>query len=335
MSENHIVIHAGMGKTGTSSLQTFLSLNADQTLGNTGYRYCAIMRDGNVLSGRDLKTSALSSRIGYVSSFHDIPGPQELSRAADQLNELFRCGVTPIVSQENWSTIILQLSEANFLRSLGCRAKVIAYVRPQVEWFNSGWWQWWAWMGKFDSPEELIDEWGFKLFHYSEQLQHWKSMEGVDRLDIRLHTKDVIGDFLAHLGVYHAPGEETVVERKNIGLNSLIIRLYRTIPGMRHPLGAELDKMLSELLPQEGKGPWALSPDLISRIQDGAREDNIRLMSLMSEDQRDRMRSDERWWAISAYADKSVDESIDTPLEIHEYQEIIQKLTKAYYFKYF
>ncbi|TPK22360.1 hypothetical protein FJ872_07060 [Mesorhizobium sp. B2-5-9] len=56
----NVVFHIGFGKTGSSSLQAYLSRTAGDRLGDSSFVYCAIDRDGEVLSGEELSRRAAS-----------------------------------------------------------------------------------------------------------------------------------------------------------------------------------------------------------------------------------------------------------------------------------
>ena len=84
------------------------------------------------------------------------------------------------------------------------RARVVAYVRPQIEWFNSAWWQWWTWRDEFDTPADLLRQWrgGWRpgFMRWRTQLAPWLVNPSVDGLTVRLYRRDTLPDFLELLG---------------------------------------------------------------------------------------------------------------------------------------
>ena len=154
--------HIGFSKTGSSSLQGYLSFNPVHETRKTHEKlmYCSFEKGGKIIYGEDLLKSAISTPLKYSSSFSGIAEQLENSKTKLELDKIFEQGVTPIFSQEDWGRTAEHFKHSDFFGQLELDVYVIVYVRPQVDWFNSAWWQWFAWNGDFVTPKDVIDAWG-------------------------------------------------------------------------------------------------------------------------------------------------------------------------------
>lgn len=290
------VIHIGFGKTGTSSLQAFMSSDG---LDGTPYEYCAIDHSGEVLAGERLRHRTSLTPLGYTAST-ERPFAVDNEKVRAGLEVIRRRGKTPVLSQEYWSALGGDFKSRGTLELWGVTTPhIIAYVRPQAEYLNSGWWQWWRWNGAFASPADVLSSWGVHHMLWSKALSHWGN------LTVRLHASDTISDFLSCIG---APAVRHT-ERKNTSMSREMIRLYEAIPGLRTEHGAPLDSVLSPHL-NGGPTPWVISRDMVSQIVSRCRDDNEALKALLTPEQAMAMEGNDRWWAADAYPTET-----DPPLE--------------------
>jgi hypothetical protein len=95
------VVHIGFGKTGTSSLQRYLSSYAANGLHGTELCYAAWCLDGSFIFGDELTRQAAASPHKYVVSADVLPS--SLQGLAEGLARMKDAGRIPILSQENWS----------------------------------------------------------------------------------------------------------------------------------------------------------------------------------------------------------------------------------------
>lgn len=219
--------------------------------------------------------------------------------------------------------------ETRFFDAIDCDAEIVAYVRPQVDWFNAGWWQWWAWEDKFSRPEDVINAWGLHFMKWGARLRQWEGVPRVSKLTVRLHEGDVISDFAELLGI---PGElsPTSDDRKNISLSHMMTKLYWSIPALRSPHGAEVDSILAPILQTGDRAPWIVNEALAETIVLGLAKDNESLLRYLSPEQAATMKADKRWWSSDAYGDRPVSGLSDLELSREECLSILSKVLSAY-----
>lgn len=316
------ILHIGFGKTGTSSIQKHLSAHAADRIPGTNIVYCAWTREGALLCGNAITAAAAREPLGYISSTPIVP--PTLTGLARGIAKIHESGLTPILSQEDWAR-----NGADFIsafESLGLSLQVVAYVRPQIEWFNAGWWQWWAWESGFSQPSEVINAWGTHFLSWAAQLAKWAESDAVEKFDVRLHCDAVVSDFLSLIdGV-----PITEPDRSNSGIDPLLITLYQTFPKLRATHSSEVDIALSSLLSEKRGAPWVVSPDLADRIASSTHDDNIALLQYLSPDQQETMKADARWWNASAYAERFSASHSNEVLSHSDALKLLEAIVPAY-----
>lgn len=295
-----IILHVGAAKCGSSSLQTLLSsrplLSADD--GSAAYEYVCITNDGVLCRREDLQNHArLTPYEAQVSAPVDgawACDPAALKRLSLQFKEVLAEGRTPVVSQEAWFKQAERFHLNNILPQLGLRARVVAFVRPQVSWLNSAWWQWGAW-----SSHEFSDwiEGTKDTIKWTEQIGAWKTVPGVDTVEIHLGNGDVVSSFLRSIGV----SMETP-RRRNASLDQNLLNYLRRRTDLRSVHTPLVDFVLEQQLAGNAKGaPWVMQPEQISDLIAYYRADNRILQSLLSSEAAQAMENDPMWWHPAAY----------------------------------
>lgn len=282
------ILHIGFGKTGTSSIQHYL---CEHDLSGTDIVYCRLNERGELLTGEKLRAAARRSILGYVNSTPSSVSGDPVAA----IKALRQEGKIVLLSQEDWGRTAKPLNYLN-----GVKLKVIAYVRPQVDWFNAGWWQWWRWENEFVSPADVLKVWKPHFLKWAAQLDRWKRSPMVSELTVRLHVQDVVFDFLSVLGCT----DIKPTKRMNQSLSPTILKLYEAVPAIRMGSPAEMDVLLSSLVEDKRKAPWVVDRGLAEQIIDATADDNLALRDYLSFDQKAMMDADQHWWSVEAYADR-------------------------------
>jgi len=320
---SNCIMHIGFGKTGTSSLQAYLTDHPYVSGSQHKYQYAAILRNGEVAQGARLSRMKTDSVVDYVVSVPDLDQVEALS--SFPLKGVLASEVLPIFSQEDWARRGLMFHRGEALSKLGIKAEVIAYVRPQVEWFNSGWWQWWAWEPQFKKPKDVIEMWSLNFCKWYTQLKWWKDNPNVEKLTVRLQAPDIIGDFLGLLGAN--PEVDVAPYRQNTSLTPFEAKILKVLGKQIRQTGAtDVDELIRRILPSTGATPWAVDTDCARQIIEGCRDDNLQLLSLLDEDQQTKMHADQRWWSAEQYESRDVFNLDEQGFTEDELKDVVQKL---------
>lgn len=297
-------IHAGLGKCGSSALQTSLSRNPVIESGNQIFKYIAISEGGNILSGSDLTKHASKLPHGYVSS---INGPKITSLPENALNKLANNldNISPgneslIISEEGWFQHIELFSQVNFFKKINLNSTIIIYIRPPAEWLNSAWWQWGAWTG-LPFPRWLRRN--INNIKWDELVKKWKETANVNKVIIRLLPEEIVTDFCQLLEI---PLLET--SRHNRGIPGSLLRLYQRQSFLRPgPHDSEIDFILARYLKLNNDGtPWILKTNALESIIEKTRKCCENMMQFMDSESSKNMVDDPRWWTATAYTDKKL-----------------------------
>lgn len=221
------------------------------------------------------------------------------------MQSLFSQNIIPLFSQEDWGRRGHEFTQKNFFERVGCKAHVIVYVRPQVSWLNSGWWQWRAWEKESTSIQDHIHtRRGVNCSLWASQIQCWKNNKNISNVTVRLHSNDIISDFLSVLNLSSCFKKR--VENSNISLAPILIKLLIRNRKLRTPHLNEVDSILSRHLSFQGRPPWVIDQDLARHIISETYEDNIKLLNMLDSESVERMKNDPHWWDPTFYQDRKV-----------------------------
>jgi hypothetical protein len=325
-----IYLHIGCGKTGSSSLQSFLSFNPEIQHPETHEKllYCCILKDGSILFGDELKRRAARSPMKYLASDPTIANMGSLDVLKSELDGIFERGYTPIFSQENWSRRAGDFSNSNFFNKLNVLADVIVYVRPQVDWFNSAWWQWFVWNKLFKKPQDVIDAWGYNFMLWGDLISQWRGVDGVNNITVRLQPNDIIEDFLGLFNHVPVPGMSQKY-KTNISLPPILIRFLLKYPFLRKQHSAQVDVILSRFLKFEGKSPWIIGAELGHQIITATRVDNEKLLEMLDNTSQELMKNDPRWWDAEYYKSRYIFNEKDLELSGDDLRSIFVQAIRS------
>ena len=289
-----IILHVGFSKTGSSALQAFLCRHPVLAGREAQYRYYTV-RNGQALTGKPLARKARWHPLGYLATEGSV------AEAALAVSGQAEEGSIPILSQESWGHKTHELTELDaVLQSQGCKADVIAFIRPQTDWFQSAWWQWYAWEKPALSPaavwRQLVTS-GYA--DWASRLEAFAGLSSIGKVTLRLFDpgKGIAASFLEALGVEPDAGNYDLSVRSNPSLAPAHIRLYRMLPGLRQPHRGTLDGVVTRLIPSGGKAPSVVTPELARSIREDMAPCNQKLLTWLSSEEAEIMKADPRWWS--------------------------------------
>lgn len=294
-----------MPKCGSSALQTYLSGNSFLL---EGYKrriaYLSIHSDGTVYFGKDLVSKALQSKHGYISSHSGMALSNICTKTKIQvisfINSLSTDFDTIILSNESWGLQHNHFLEDCIFSQPHFEVYVVAYVRPQVEWMNSAWWQWGAWT-EIPLPQWINSQ--KKKILWGNLFEKWSQKSWVKGVEFRILENDITADFFSKFNIVVNDNAKF-----NLGLPESLLRLFQRNRDLRpHPHSSSIDFVLSRLLSlSESASPWVLKPEMVKRLLDFFQKDNELLLSVLSSDQKKILLNNPRWWDLNAYSDKIV-----------------------------
>jgi len=271
------IIHIGTPKSGTTTIQSFLSLNRT-ALAEQGIRYAPYNYGSRRKSQMDLALAGVIHSGGVLNrplQQHAMGVTGHASQAAyvDGLEKQLRDGVakwpehTYLASSEQnhaWAGNRKRIKAFDtFLRSIFDEVRYVVYYRPQDEFMLS------TYSERIRRGELVSFETHFEQRVDNMDLYHktnlWAKIAGRENLTVRLLDRgvmkngDLLDDFCDVAGLDRAPLQTPA--RMNVSLSAEEIKLYLKIgkrfparlqSGARNPLFFGLMLPLKRLLPKPG-----------------------------------------------------------------------------------
>ncbi len=209
MSDRVLYLHIGLGKCGTSSLQSFLAINSER-LALLGFHYPELEPLGNAKSGRVTSgNGALLARslLAEGHFFHEEGKQERMDRLEAAIRDVPSEAV--VISSEFFSMLApKQVAELlTPLNEWGFWINIVCYLRRQDQMALSTYIQGLiaghSHCGK-SFEEEVADV--SRRFRYSRMLAPWVGAGSETKLEVRVFEKsqlqkgDVVDDFLTVLG---------------------------------------------------------------------------------------------------------------------------------------
>jgi len=300
--ERPIVLHVGGMKAGSSALQydlTWQPVRPAVTSGEPAYEYVSLL-PAQTLRATQLQQHAANFSAHYSMSdqIHSLlEQPAEgLAAGLAGLQRVHQDGRVPILSYETWLTAAPADIHA-FTRALGGQIRVVAYIRPPVQWLASLYYQR-DYTREANLPQFLA-KWLPKA-RWADAIDTWKAAPSVDRVDVRLHGHDICADFCELLGC--EPSGQAV--QHNRSLPAVAVELLERLP---LPAGVSLSEAKfglwrwlpenSPLLDSLTPAPFPFDEQQVSQIIAETQSASKRLLDDCDADTRQMIEADARWWS--------------------------------------
>lgn len=293
-----LTIHIGAPKCGSSALQAGLT-HDPVFVGRDGvtFTYAIIDHEGRVRSGAELLPDPVYGYRSMVDMSHIL---QNDDAAFAEMRHVLADIANPVLSNEGMMGSSADAEKV--LNKLDFPVDLVMYIRPQVDFVNSAWWQWGAWANRDEATmlENMI-----RLGDYHLHLSNWARVPQVQSVTLRLMPPDIVTDFRAVLGADPAP--PPFPPRINASLPAAVLRLAQRHPDLHRRLGPQLDFVLAQRMSFDGLAgtPWVINTQMAERIIARHRAGNLDIIRQLDPASAAMMSDDPRWWDGGAYAGRN------------------------------
>jgi hypothetical protein len=324
-TDHELLIHVGGPKCASSAIQSAMLVHHGQIVA-AGVHPAVLDATPSLQVGPEARSTAWRHLAGGMRLHQDLGGlirsgrltppnlRDMLARAVDRHGRV-------VISDEGLANLPLARRLIDAGLCAGIPARVLLYVRPQVDVLNSAWWQWGAWGGQVESVDDWLDQaidWHW--LRWDVVALRWGEAVGADRVTTRLLPAagdDVSRDFLRWLGVGVTPDPD--VGHVNRSLPKAVLDHYLRQPHLRPgPHSADIDFVVdraSRGLPDSvTRAPIVLDVPQRQRVLDRFEPNNRSLLRhWIADEHRDRMLRDPRWWPEPTATDPDVGNVWDGP----------------------
>lgn len=228
-----LIIHAGLGKSGSSAIQKYCRDHAD-ALRQAGAAYL-----GMFLERGDPLPNGFSSADDLQRALADDPAIED--RLVDLLSR--RMAARPGITTFIWSHIALATNADLIGRVIArlapdCETQVVLYFRHQASWLVSAYLQWGvkhkSTVGPVRSFTDWLPEAAARGADYRQVIESWRRAIAPERLRVRSYdaAPDVVTDFLGVAGL-PAPAESERALRHYQTPDPAVMTLFRLYQGQQ------------------------------------------------------------------------------------------------------
>lgn len=323
-----IILHVGMPKCASSTVQQALSSKEFYEDSN-GVSYCALYRSGSFLSGKDVVTRAAKSIFGYAASnlADSLLSLSEssLKKIRHQLSQELEKS-TVVLSCEGWGFNALTFRNLSKIFNFsGVEVEVVFFIRPQVDWLNSAWWQW----GAFSTNN--MESWLNKHFERPDWLGVYNSWKCVDWIsDVSVYP--VNSRLFYYLGKVLGISSDVLEATKSSNVSSSVELLSFLLNNRELRSGAH-DPLFEFVLSRYvnfsgGRAPWVISKDLVEKVINCHAERNRELFESLSSGVKGEFFNEERYFSVSPYNDIRAEKLEDVINYNLDYRDLAVKFAK-------
>ena len=319
-----IILHVGMPKCGSSAIQAMLSSKEFYDLNKSKVLYVSILDDGSLIHGMKLVNRATNLSTKYVASTSStnlenfsIETKKKIQEEIISLGEIYE---TIILSREEWGQIPVKIEKAfNILDHPHFTVNIITYIRPQVQWINSAWWQWGAWIG-IDFDKWLNNS--LEKINWAKILGLYNEIKWVNEVNVRLMTIDVTQDFCSLLNFVHVKLPKT-----NQSLPGSVLRFFQHYRQLRPgPHASRIEFILGSHIDfSSGKTPWILNKEKIIKLLNYYRDENSSLKNYLDKDSFIDFQNNSYWHSYEPYKSLIVESPNKIEIQKSELEELLFK----------
>lgn len=301
-----VLFHVGAPKCGSTSIQRFLSENPLLAVGNKKYVYAAINHRGELQYGEVLKHAAEQQLTGEIHT-------AALVRNGDTFEDAFRSLLRAtdedqiiVMSSENWLDEHNRFSDLDLFNKVGVQVRILLVIRPQIDWINSGWWQWGVWEG------ESFEDWARGEMHtcnWERLVESWQSVPGVDEVVLFDATANTVVQLAALLGVEI----DSDIYENIASPPALIDFLLRHREFGRVTHDAEVEYRLAKLLGRPQRpSPFIVSTEMQDYIIEETAEANKRLAKYFENaEDKERYLQNDRYFRADSYRSREITDPVN------------------------
>lgn len=231
VSSRRLIIHAGLGKSGSSAIQKYCRDHA-ASLRTAGAWYLGMYLERGDRSEDDFASAEDFQRA--LREDHDVE-----DRIVNLLTK--RMQDRPGVNTFIWSNISLAMNGALMTRVIArlapmCQTEVVLYFRHQAIWLVSAYLQWGvkhkAYSGQIKSFNEWLPKAHARGADYRRVIEGWQRAVAPAHLHVRSYDKapDVVADFLKTVGL-PAPSDGNGTTRHYETPDPSVMTLYKLYQG--------------------------------------------------------------------------------------------------------
>ena len=287
LAKRRLIIHAGFGKCGSSSIQRALFQNIARLRKERVYMF-----NKNLEMAQDQGPHGVAHR--FLSAAEE-KGEPVAAKVATGVESMAANGEGIAVFSAE-SLVMPGMSRLFVGLDQQCEVSLVYYVRPQWQWIPSAWQQWFLKQGT--TLDQFVDE-CLKLPRpaFRDRIQEWQKALPSAKVHVRFLISELLQgtsparDFLHLLGV-SADGYEIEDEPRNTSLDYAIVHVLSKNP-----------QLFSDI--HDNRLRRGLRVKLAKRFQSA----NIRMLSSEQESRIEEFFRDENLWLLKNYGgDIDVDE---------------------------
>lgn len=312
------VFHIGASKCGSSSIQRALSLKPQFSSKHSSrmFRYFALQPVGQMGPFKIKRRMAKSIASGFPShnfiklfvADHDEAIPTLNMERVMQVRQLIQdqneAKITPIFSSEGIVDILRENFGVKLFQELQINPLFFLYIRPQVEFINSAWWQWGVWK---NIP---FSRWYHgklcKAAKWNSAITNFRQLHFDHEVHVGICSENVVENFFNKLSVDLDPS--IINQRTNTSLSTDAISfLLRNRRYRQGPHSNRADTILGRLKSlQNEPSPWCLTRQHVEEIIKVNKDSNYELLKLLPNNVAEKIEADPKWWSADAYSDKQL-----------------------------